>query len=1371
MAAISPVTLLFSAIDQASPVVKNLASNLKENLGLVGGLSLAFNQTQQAISSFAAQGKKAYDLLITQNVELQKSIISTQASLVATNKVVENGIEIKDPTKAIQALQQPVENAIAKLRQGSLELSGITSQELIPVFQVIAQQSSSIGASLDESADLALSFASALAVTGVPLAGMRQEISSIVQGQITSDSQLAKSIGLNNEMVNKWRAQGVLVEELTKRLGAFRAANAIQASTLEGVGSNLAEILSEVTRIAGEPLLAPLVGQLNNLYTFLQQNKSVIQEVANSVVTFFLDTANQIGEAITALQPAITTLAEALFTQLSAEGGAAANVVTILTESFVVLVKASAPLLETLSNITLAFAQIANNPIGQLAIQAGILLSIGTSLLPVIGSIATGLTVLVSTVFGAAAAFASAGGGVVGFNAALAFLFPASTAAAGGVSVLTTALATMQATVIPLTLAVVALGSALALIQSERLKDVNEAQEELRKQINESGDRAVILATRLKSLNNIERENGQLTEAQIKRRKALQISAAGELEGLKQKLAAVKAVQTVEGNESQKATQQAQIKELEILIRLLEKQSGGVKTVTQDLSQLGNDYEQLSKKVSNALAQFERPASAEQFKASAKEIVDFTAKQVELGQLNAQQAIAQLNRVRNDSRVELDLRLSAQQAITKIRQSEADKRVSAAEGEQRKIELLIANETISQEEGQKRISASKIQQLKIQLDAVRASIAEEERLRKTQIETQIAGIDKQIAEAEAKRQKAAAGGDKGGARVAGEELAKLQTQRASAQQSLAINTERLSQLKSQEQKFSAEIAQTQAQERQRIRQEQLKDFDERQQILEANYANGLVTEQQFNQQSLTLTRNKINAELAQIKEQRAKLNADDKEGQEALAVREAQLRKQSADAYTKFQEQQLTLVERNQKRATDAIAQSETERLIEIAQFEKANTDKKAEVEQQKLNLTRDRINSELALEEQKLAQLQALPPFTDPQKEENRQSQIRSSRLKTAQLTKSLIDNEVQQREAAYKVIEAQINRQTQQQQNAATAQTQALEQQTRTGELLTKSLESQNRLLELRKDLVSSLAGFYQGELDILKETSTSEKERKQIAETAAQIRLKAVREQAQIEREVLELNLQQKQTALEQEAIQLRIQQIQARAATLAAQADLKKAQANPNATPEEREAAQLKVEAAQANEVGLQARGILLAQQQQLNAVEAQQQKDKQQREALLQDNQARLNLAQSRVSKSQGKQDIEQLRRDVGQQLFNGPVTTGNIRNLGQNASFSGVGAELLQLVAQLQGSAPTPRNTVPQSQFVGAIASTNTPVQRAITPETLQNLLTQQKSGDVNIYISNEINGKDAEQSTKIANNVTQQVRKELYDLGKFLTR
>lgn len=148
--AISPISLIFNAVDNASPTIKSVTAT-------ASGIAFAYNNINDAMQKVAAAGQELYQKLIGQNVQLQQELLSTQSSLVATNKVVAGGLEIKDPTTAIKALTNPINEAVGLVRQGSLELVGVTSAQLIPLFQITAQNSANIGANLKQSADLTLS--------------------------------------------------------------------------------------------------------------------------------------------------------------------------------------------------------------------------------------------------------------------------------------------------------------------------------------------------------------------------------------------------------------------------------------------------------------------------------------------------------------------------------------------------------------------------------------------------------------------------------------------------------------------------------------------------------------------------------------------------------------------------------------------------------------------------------------------------------------------------------------------------------------------------------------------------------------------------------------------------------------------------------------------------------------------------------------------------------------------------------------------------------------------------------------------------------------------------------------------------------------
>lgn len=274
--------------------------------GFAGGMGTLvqeigfFGQGLDAIKSLATTGP--FHLLIGQNVELRQQLLGTQASLVATNKVIRDGQVLNDPKRlaalakvdpkaaleqqkeAIKSLSVPVETAIKSLRAKSLDLVGVTSKDLIPVFQIISRFSSQLGLSMEQVSELTASTAASMGTMGIPLHQAQQEVSSILSGNIDMNSVMAKNLGLTNEMVAKWKSQGRVFEELNQRLSAFRAGNALMAETIEGIGSNIQEIIDEVGRAAGEQLLEPVVKQLESVYKYLKDNMDGITAYGSEVI-------------------------------------------------------------------------------------------------------------------------------------------------------------------------------------------------------------------------------------------------------------------------------------------------------------------------------------------------------------------------------------------------------------------------------------------------------------------------------------------------------------------------------------------------------------------------------------------------------------------------------------------------------------------------------------------------------------------------------------------------------------------------------------------------------------------------------------------------------------------------------------------------------------------------------------------------------------------------------------------------------------------------------------------------------------------------------------------------------------------------------
>lgn len=203
-------------------------------------------------------------------VRLQESILKTQTALASTNDVIRNGEVITEPYEAIVALTGTIEKRIDSIRQRSLDLAGVTSQEVIEVFGMVAQQVGQIGGSLQDAEDLAISFAGALGTFGIPLYQARQEIGSILRGDITTDSYLAKALGITNEDVKKAKqsTEGV-IGFLEGKLSTAVAGQQLAAKSFSGVTSNIRDFVELTGEAFGKPLVQPLIDGLTRVYDLL----------------------------------------------------------------------------------------------------------------------------------------------------------------------------------------------------------------------------------------------------------------------------------------------------------------------------------------------------------------------------------------------------------------------------------------------------------------------------------------------------------------------------------------------------------------------------------------------------------------------------------------------------------------------------------------------------------------------------------------------------------------------------------------------------------------------------------------------------------------------------------------------------------------------------------------------------------------------------------------------------------------------------------------------------------------------------------------------------------------------------------------------
>jgi len=317
--------------------LKQAVTDLKEGAAKGGqkwiqslaDVSAALSLAQQGFSALSAAAQAFYSSAIAQNLELERLILSSATAIAGTSQVFRDGIEITEPLQKIQTLTGEVEKAFEYIREETFKLSGVTSNDVIPLFEVLASKISSVGGGIQDAADLAVKFAAGLSVVGIPLAQARQEINSIISGTIDANSTLAKTLGITNEQVRQWKTQGTLIEEVNSRLQVFLAGNELQAKTLNGITSNIQELVQEFLRLMGAPLVEPLVDGFRRVYDLLLANRETLREIATAVgerlgaaFRFVVDLTEQVGRKLgTALQDALARFDLGKIEQLMADLG------------------------------------------------------------------------------------------------------------------------------------------------------------------------------------------------------------------------------------------------------------------------------------------------------------------------------------------------------------------------------------------------------------------------------------------------------------------------------------------------------------------------------------------------------------------------------------------------------------------------------------------------------------------------------------------------------------------------------------------------------------------------------------------------------------------------------------------------------------------------------------------------------------------------------------------------------------------------------------------------------------------------------------------------------------------------------------------
>lgn len=243
----------------------------------VFGIGQSVNVLRSAFGGFL-------DETIGKEIRLRDTILQVNTTLAGTNQVIKNGAVVNDVAEQIKVLEGPVKDSIENLRIKSLEIAGTTSEAVISTFQVVAQNIGSFGGTLKDAENLTVKFAGALGTLGMsnPMYA-RQEITSLLQGNIDQNSVLAKTLGITGADVAKAKqSAGGLMAYLEDKLKVFEVAQKKASFGFYGMLSNLQELKEEMQRTFGAPMLDPMLNRLEKLYKPLASNAKGITGVAGA---------------------------------------------------------------------------------------------------------------------------------------------------------------------------------------------------------------------------------------------------------------------------------------------------------------------------------------------------------------------------------------------------------------------------------------------------------------------------------------------------------------------------------------------------------------------------------------------------------------------------------------------------------------------------------------------------------------------------------------------------------------------------------------------------------------------------------------------------------------------------------------------------------------------------------------------------------------------------------------------------------------------------------------------------------------------------------------------------------------------------------
>lgn len=281
----------FQSISKDSNVavtnVKRLAGEL---IALVG-----VYKTLDAAMSYVRRGMDFSASLESSQTAIASVIAATNNITAAQGKNLE-GIEKFNAAEQISA------DMMREIQVLALQTTA-TFDSLVEGVSGIVAPATKAGVSLEKLPKFAVTAAQAMSTMKIPVQQMRTEIESLLSGNINkAQDLLATNLGITGEMVRNWQQQGILVEELEKRLSSFAIAGQKVANNWDGLKSNMEDALNHLSKETGKGVFEgakksyrELINMLIGTEEELSKGGLGVGKDVQNIVKAITDLQNEIG--------------------------------------------------------------------------------------------------------------------------------------------------------------------------------------------------------------------------------------------------------------------------------------------------------------------------------------------------------------------------------------------------------------------------------------------------------------------------------------------------------------------------------------------------------------------------------------------------------------------------------------------------------------------------------------------------------------------------------------------------------------------------------------------------------------------------------------------------------------------------------------------------------------------------------------------------------------------------------------------------------------------------------------------------------------------------------------------------------------------